>query len=424
MFTLLHIIIFTTNSHAVPLDERVSNNLANNRKQEERITNLKQDHPLPSTQDATTNHLHHLQHVFSTTQHYLTNLGAIVISNPPQHNTLSSSSTNSTSTATTNNGIIIPFKVDNGNVDLFILSPENLIATYNNSVLNAFDQLCTDAKIFHHHCILDMIQHVQESFATATAQQWLLRKIKNETTLPIQQAQRFPKHQRHHVDYTLKDVRRIHHHHVAALSQLFPEEELMEGHLLSDDKRVPPERIQCLSFAASLLNAKTYLEVGFNRGHGTAALLTAVPSIKEVLEFDTCVNLTASRLAIDFFRTTFPNTRLTLICGNSKDTVPKFTDGDDVGGGSNTQRRRTFDLIHIDGLHNYENTIADIRNCQRLAHQKTILVIDDAGPAGTEDGGWVSIQVNLAIAYAVSQGLVEFVSPGMCQHGQLFLRYL
>ena len=52
------------------------------------------------------------------------------------------------------------------------------------------------------------------------------------------------------------------------------------------------------------------------------------------------------------------------------------------------------------------------------------MVIEDAGPVGTEEGGWVSVQVNLAVAYAVSSGLVEFVSPGLCQHGQVFLRYL
>ena len=346
-------------------------------------------------------------------------------------------------------GIVIPFGVDGVNSS-FLLTPENLVKLYNNSVVRALDQLCIDAKILTDHCLLDVIQHVQDSFSTAPEQRWLINRMNEELDLPKAQVDRFAtsitngthkgnhKRRKHHVDYTLNDARHNLNTTVSTLNQLFPEDSLTEGHLLHAN--TPPGRIECLSLAASLVNAKSYLEIGFNRGHGTAALLTAVPSITDVLEFDTCGNFTASALALTFLKSTFLHARVRLICGNSRDTVPQFgkvgtpadplgnvkhgKDGPSFGALPLWHSPMTFDVIHIDGYHSFDMTLTDLNNCHRFAHRNTIVVIEDAGPVGTEEGGWVSVQVNLAVAYAVSSGLVEFVSPGLCQHGQVFLRYL
>ena len=348
-----------------------------------------------------------------------------------------------------NQGIEIPFGVDGVNSS-FLLTPENLVKLYNNSVVRALDQLCIDAKILTDHCLLDVIQHVQDSFSTAPEQRWLINRMNEELDLPKAQVDRFAtsitngthkgnhKRRKHHVDYTLNDARHNLNTTVSKLNQLFPEDGLTEGHLLHAN--TPPGRIECLSLAASLVNAKSYLEIGFNRGHGTAALLTAVPSITDVLEFDTCGNFTASALALTFLKSTFLHARVRLICGNSRDTVPQFgkvgtltdplgnvkqgNDGLSFGALPLWHSPMTFDVIHIDGYHSFDMTLTDLNNCHRFAHRNTIVVIEDAGPVGTEEGGWVSVQVNLAVAYAVSSGLVEFVSPGLCQHGQVFLRYL
>ena len=39
-----------------------------------------------------------------------------------------------------------------------------------------------------------------------------------------------------------------------------------------------------------------------------------------------------------------------------------------------------FDLIFLDGLHQFEQTIRDLLNCLTLSHSKTVIIIDDVMP--------------------------------------------
>lgn len=60
--------------------------------------------------------------------------------------------------------------------------------------------------------------------------------------------------------------------------------------------------------------------------------------------------------------------RHTLILGNSLESVPKF---------SKENPGKLFNLIFVDGNHEYEYAYNDIINCKKLANENTILVVDD-----------------------------------------------
>ena len=63
----------------------------------------------------------------------------------------------------------------------------------------------------------------------------------------------------------------------------------------------------------------------------------------------------------------FPG-KFKLILGDSKVTLPEYI---------SSHSGPMFDLIYIDGGHDYHTASSDLRNCRELAHEKTILVFDD-----------------------------------------------
>lgn len=66
-----------------------------------------------------------------------------------------------------------------------------------------------------------------------------------------------------------------------------------------------------------------------------------------------------------FIDTYFPG-RHTLIVGNSMTTINNYANITD----------RKYDLIFIDGGHD-KNCYSDLINCKRLAHENTIVILDD-----------------------------------------------
>tara|TARA_Y100000389_G_scaffold44671_1_gene39368 strand:- start:3830 stop:4423 length:594 start_codon:yes stop_codon:yes gene_type:complete len=106
------------------------------------------------------------------------------------------------------------------------------------------------------------------------------------------------------------------------------------------------------------------MEIGFNAGHSAELFLSSNKNIN-LVSFDIGEHKYVN-LGKEFIDKTYPN-RHTLIIGNSLSTVPEYF----------KKENKKFDLIFIDGDHNYNVAKGDILNCKNLAHDKTIVVIDD-----------------------------------------------
>eukprot|EP00698_Gefionella_okellyi_P015341 TRINITY_DN4329_c1_g2_i1.p1 TRINITY_DN4329_c1_g2~~TRINITY_DN4329_c1_g2_i1.p1 ORF type:complete len:564 (+),score=126.08 TRINITY_DN4329_c1_g2_i1:249-1694(+) len=114
------------------------------------------------------------------------------------------------------------------------------------------------------------------------------------------------------------------------------------------------------------LLVKTVCEVGFNVGHSTVIWLENNPNV-HVYSFDFCSN-PCSEDTIAFLQRKY-NNRLTLMCGDSRVTIPQFArEHPDV----------KCDLIHVDGGHTGDVPLADLRNMRVLANPSYhVLAMDD-----------------------------------------------
>jgi len=122
-----------------------------------------------------------------------------------------------------------------------------------------------------------------------------------------------------------------------------------------------PNQIYDLKRLISGPNIKTAMEIGFNAGHSADIFLSTNPSL-HLTSFDLGAHKYVT-VAKEYIDKIYPS-RHTLILGDSTQTIPVY-------------EQTTYDLIFIDGGHEYEITKADLLNCRRFAHENTIVIMDD-----------------------------------------------
>ena len=123
------------------------------------------------------------------------------------------------------------------------------------------------------------------------------------------------------------------------------------------------EQTQFLSEAAS--RCVNILEIGFNAGHSAETFLSSNEDVY-VTSFDIGEHpyVKHGKMFID---KQYQN-RHTLVLGDSLKTIPEY---------SAKFPNSKFDLIFIDGGHDYNNAYNDIVNCAKLATKDTLLIVDD-----------------------------------------------
>ena len=105
-------------------------------------------------------------------------------------------------------------------------------------------------------------------------------------------------------------------------------------------------------------------EIGFNIGFSSLAFLESSPAATVVsFELDRRPSV---ELAKDFVDVRYPG-RHELVVGDSRETVP-LCEAD------------RFDLVYVDGGHDYEIAAADIANAARVAKPGGLIVVDDLAP--------------------------------------------
>ena len=120
-------------------------------------------------------------------------------------------------------------------------------------------------------------------------------------------------------------------------------------------------------FLKNIINDKSIknvMEIGFNAGHSAELFLSSNKNIN-LVSFDIGQH-NYTKLGKKFIDQTYPG-RHTLVIGNSLNTVPKFIQ----------DTNKKFDLIFIDGGHDYNTAKGDLLNCKKLSHPKTIVILDD-----------------------------------------------
>jgi len=107
------------------------------------------------------------------------------------------------------------------------------------------------------------------------------------------------------------------------------------------------------------------MEIGFNAGHSAEVFLKNNKNLT-LTSFDLgCHDYVA--IAKEYIDATYPN-RHKLIIGDSRITIPNYLQ---------TNKDIKFDVIFIDGGHQYEIAKADIENCFHFAHKDSIVALDD-----------------------------------------------
>ena len=125
-----------------------------------------------------------------------------------------------------------------------------------------------------------------------------------------------------------------------------------------------PQQVEDLIFLTNTPNINV-MEIGFNAGHSAEIFLKNNKELN-LTSFDIGSHKYVNT-AKKYIDVTYPN-RHNLIIGDSRITIPIYLQNN---------KDTKFDIIFIDGGHNYKVAKADLENCFHLAHEDTIVILDD-----------------------------------------------
>lgn len=152
-----------------------------------------------------------------------------------------------------------------------------------------------------------------------------------------------------------------------------------EGYCTEAQKQIFNERL------AELPDIQSVLEIGFNAGHSSEIFLKSSDNI-ELVSFD-INHHPYTKVGVEFMQKKYLD-RFTFIPGNSAETVKAYA----------ASSGKKFDLIYIDGCHEYHIALCDIFNCRKLAHDDTVVWIDDYHNNHAVKG---------AVDFCVEQGVIQ-----------------
>jgi hypothetical protein len=133
----------------------------------------------------------------------------------------------------------------------------------------------------------------------------------------------------------------------------------IDGQIGNLNQEFTTKRYNLFHYASS---AKNILEIGFNAGHSCILYLLANDYSKIQL-FDLGCH-TYAKHCFNYLDKMFPG-RLSIIWGDTLTTLPML------------KSDHKFDLIHIDGGHESDILLSDIKYCSDVSDKNTILIIDD-----------------------------------------------
>ena len=134
--------------------------------------------------------------------------------------------------------------------------------------------------------------------------------------------------------------------------------DVYEGHI----NQIPQQAEELIRLSK---DSRNIMEIGFNAGHSADLFLKNNPDLT-LTSFDLGQH-DYVLYAKEYIDKTYPG-RHTLIIGDSRLSIPKFI---------KDHPETRFDLLFIDGGHDYEVASADIKNCKHLAHKDSTFILDD-----------------------------------------------
>tara|TARA_B110000483_G_scaffold115862_1_gene140532 strand:+ start:511 stop:1128 length:618 start_codon:yes stop_codon:yes gene_type:complete len=197
------------------------------------------------------------------------------------------------------------------------------------------------------------------------------------------------------------------------LKSYFASHGVLEEHIFEGYCQQVPNQIEDLKYlTCENLGITNVLEIGFNVGHSADVFLNNNKKI-HMFSFDIGEHAHVA-LGKKYIDETYPH-RHTLIIGDSQMTIPKFV----------KDFKLKFDVIFIDGGHEYQVVHADLENCRELAHNGTVVIIDDVVYDPNKKEAWTIDPTRAWDEKKASGCISEIYSKEYCKgRGMAWGRYL